>query len=220
MEKPVALLFDWDNTLVDSWQAIYTAFNATLEAMGHEPWDVARARAHIGPPADQAFPPLFGEDWRKAEKIYHSFFEQGSDKHRFAKPLPGAEQLLSAAAELDVFMAVISNKRGPNLRAEAAHLGWNRFFSLIVGAGDAQASKPDPAPMLFALTNTGIEPGANVWYIGDHHTDLLFARNSGCKAVLLNGHDLDQSLLAQMPPLYAFKGCTEFEGFLRENYLF
>jgi len=36
--RPKALLFDWDNTLVNTWPAIHDANNYTLVAMGHEPW--------------------------------------------------------------------------------------------------------------------------------------------------------------------------------------
>ncbi|PPR65951.1 MAG: hypothetical protein CFH03_00782, partial [Alphaproteobacteria bacterium MarineAlpha3_Bin2] len=36
--KPRAILFDWDNTLVDSWPTIIDALNVTLEAYGKTPW--------------------------------------------------------------------------------------------------------------------------------------------------------------------------------------
>jgi phosphoglycolate phosphatase len=38
---------------------------------------------------------------------------------------------------------VVSNKDGPFLRAEMAHLGWHGHFGAPVGAGDAAADKPD-----------------------------------------------------------------------------
>jgi phosphoglycolate phosphatase len=31
---PKAVIFDWDNTLVDSWPVIHHALNETLEAYG------------------------------------------------------------------------------------------------------------------------------------------------------------------------------------------
>ena len=36
--RPRALLFDWDNTLVDTWGAIHHALTVTFEAMGETPW--------------------------------------------------------------------------------------------------------------------------------------------------------------------------------------
>ena len=38
LTRPRAVLFDWDNTLVDSYGVIHIAINETLAAMGHETW--------------------------------------------------------------------------------------------------------------------------------------------------------------------------------------
>ncbi len=50
---------------------------------------------------------------------------------------------------------VVSNKAGKFLRAEVVHLGWSPHFGAVVGAGDARADKPDPAPILMALEQLG-----------------------------------------------------------------
>ena len=34
LRLPQAALFDWDNTLVDTWPVIHEAMNTTLSAMG------------------------------------------------------------------------------------------------------------------------------------------------------------------------------------------
>ena len=38
LTRPKAVLFDWDNTLVDSWAVIHAALNETLTAMDHPNW--------------------------------------------------------------------------------------------------------------------------------------------------------------------------------------
>ncbi|MEI6986480.1 MAG: hypothetical protein WCK65_10140 [Rhodospirillaceae bacterium] len=35
---PLAIIFDWDNTLVDSWECLHASINVTLVAMGQRPW--------------------------------------------------------------------------------------------------------------------------------------------------------------------------------------
>ena len=51
LERPDAVIFDWDSTLVDNWQAIADALNAALNAFGlpdltlREVRDRARASA-------------------------------------------------------------------------------------------------------------------------------------------------------------------------------
>lgn len=38
LRKPKAIIFDWDNTLVDSWPVIQHAIDHTMVEMGKEPW--------------------------------------------------------------------------------------------------------------------------------------------------------------------------------------
>ena len=47
LRRPRAILFDWDNTLVDNWAVIHTALNAALTAMGHTPWTFADTKRRV-----------------------------------------------------------------------------------------------------------------------------------------------------------------------------
>jgi phosphoglycolate phosphatase len=40
--RPQAILFDWDNTLVDSWATIHDALNFLMRAMDKPEWSMAR----------------------------------------------------------------------------------------------------------------------------------------------------------------------------------
>ena len=42
--KPRAILFDWDNTLVDSWTTINEAHNFLMRAMGMPEWSIEETR--------------------------------------------------------------------------------------------------------------------------------------------------------------------------------
>ena len=84
---------------------------------------------------------------------------------------------------------MVSNKTGPVLRREAAHLGWTGYFARLVGAGDAAADKPDAAPVDLALDGSGIVCGDAVWYVGDTAIDMECAANAGCVGVLLGALD-------------------------------
>ena len=66
MTAPKALLFDWDNTLVESWDAIHHALVVTFEAMGHEPWSLDETKARVRRSLRDAFPALFGTRWEEA----------------------------------------------------------------------------------------------------------------------------------------------------------
>src|SRR4051794_23008064 len=66
--SPTAVLFDWDNTLVDSWKTIFYAINKTLAAFGLEAWEEDFALSNIQYSGREVFPKLFGDRAKEAQK--------------------------------------------------------------------------------------------------------------------------------------------------------
>ena len=62
---PRAILFDWDNTLVESWGVIHEAMNLTLAAMGHPRWTREDTEARVRASLRDSFPLLFGERYHR-----------------------------------------------------------------------------------------------------------------------------------------------------------
>jgi phosphoglycolate phosphatase len=183
LRRPRAILFDWDNTLVDSWATIHEALNFLMRAMEKPEWSLAETHARVRLSLREAFPPIFGERWDEAREIYLGRFREiHLDR---LSPLPGREAMLRALAGQEMFLGVVSNKTGELLRREVAQLGWADFFGSIVGAGDATVDKPAREPVHLALAPSGVPAGADVWFVGDTAIDMECARNSGCVAVLL-----------------------------------
>jgi phosphoglycolate phosphatase len=212
--RPRALLFDWDSTLVDNWPSIEEAINTTLVAMGHAPWTAAETRARVRESMREAFPRLFGDRWEEARRI---FYETITARHLdHLRPLPGAGELLAELSAAGFYLGVVSNKTGTLLRREAAHLGWDRVFGRIVGAGDAARDKPDPAPVLLALEGSGLAPSEEIWFVGDTAIDMVCARNAGCLPVLVagQGHGIDDFSAA--PPAHEVSDCVELSALVRK----
>jgi phosphoglycolate phosphatase len=198
MTAPVAILWDWDNTLVDGWAAIEAGLNATFRAFAMPEWDRATVLARVRGSLRDTFPGMFGAEWERARDI---FYEEVRARHlTVLDPMPGAEEALAAAARIGP-QAVVSNKQGPLLRAEATHLGWDRHFGALVGAGDAARDKPDAAPLLMALDALGIRASDTVWYVGDTALDMQAARAAGCRAVLLGDAAHDGGIATAAPDI-------------------
>ena len=200
--NPRAIIFDWDNTLVDTFPIIRDALNTTLEAFGHSPWTMDETRRQVRRSARDSFPELFGNDWERAmELFYYRYYEVHTDK---LKIIPGATELIERLASKSMILSVVSNKRGDVLRAEAAHLGWTDYFNALVGASDAARDKPARDPVDLALSGTNIETGPDVWFIGDADIDLECAKNADCTAILIGA----QIRAADSP--YAARADMEF----------
>ncbi len=188
---PSYVIYDWDNTLVDAWPGVTAAMNVAFAAFAMPAWTEAETKARARRSLTEAFPPLFGPDWPRARDLFHAAYQ---DQHTATlRPLAGSAALIAGFPPAR--QAVVSNKTGRFLRAEAAHLGWTGSFTTLIGAGDAAADKPDAAPILLALQRLGAASdtarGAAVWYVGDTALDMQAARAAGVTAVLLGdaAHD-------------------------------
>lgn len=201
LARPRAILFDWDNTLVDTWLTIHEALNHVMAAMDKPPWTLAETRARVRLSLRESFPLHFGDRWEEARGIYLDRFS-AIHLERLT-PLTGSAEMVEALAGEGIFLGVVSNKTGALLRREADQLGWSRFFGRIVGAGDAIADKPDPAPVRMALEPSGVEAGSEVWFVGDTGVDIECASNAGCVSVLL-GSDLAAEELLRCTPHLTF----------------
>jgi phosphoglycolate phosphatase len=210
--RPRALLFDWDNTLVDTWDTIHQALVVTFTAMGREPWTLAETKLKVARSLRDAFPVLFGDRWEEARQLYlDSFVAVHLER---LKAMDGAPAMLEALAADGFHLGVVSNKTGNILRREADHLGWTRHFKRLVGAGDAALDKPHAAPMLLALDGSGIGV-KEAWYVGDTALDMECAKNAGCFGVLLGGRAIEEESFAQFPPDLHFPACEALVRYVR-----
>jgi phosphoglycolate phosphatase len=212
MTAPRALVFDWDNTLVDSWATIHEALVLTFTAMGHTPWTLDETKARVRHSLRDAFPALFGARWEEARELYLDRFT--AIHLARMTPITGVPELLEEISAAGLYAAVLSNKTGRILRREVEHLGWSAYFARLVGAGDASADKPDPAAMAMALEGTR-HAGAEVWYVGDTALDMECAARAGCVGVFLGEADPEDQGLARFPPARRFASIDELARSLR-----
>jgi phosphoglycolate phosphatase len=204
--RPSAIVFDWDNTLVDTWPTIHEALSVTLQAMGHKPWTFEETTARVRHSLRDSFPRMFGDRWTEARDIFYDAFERNHIAR--LEPIEGVAEMLEAIAATGVEMAVLSNKTGRYLRDEANHLGWTGYFGALVGAGDAERDKPERQALELALGSSVFVPGPDIWIIGDAGIDMEIAHRTDCVPVLLNRDDHDSTEFSDWPPLLVFNGCN------------
>jgi phosphoglycolate phosphatase len=216
--EPRTLIFDWDNTLVDTWEAIHHALSTTFQAMDMQPWTLEETRERVRRSAREAFPEIFGERSDAATTIFYETFAR--DHLDLLRPAPGAAEMLQALASAGYDLAIVSNKTGGYLRLEAEQLGWDRHFRRIVGATDAARDKPAPEAVLLALTGSPVSPrgGPEVWFIGDTDIDLACAHNSGCYPVLLRAQPPLPGEFGSAPPALHLDSCRALSELLIKSH--
>jgi phosphoglycolate phosphatase len=210
-QRPSVLLYDWDNTLVDGWAGIAAALNAAFREFGHPVWSVEDTRKRVRVSLRESFPVMFGDRWEHARDIFYQTLTVQHLEHVTA--MLGVPDVLEAGASWP--QGVVSNKAGHFLRREVTHLGWTRFFGSVIGAGDATADKPNPAPLHLALSQLGRPADLSVWYMGDTTLDMEAARAAGVTAVLIGNADHDGGVERAAPHLH-FHSAHDLRARLRD----
>ena len=200
MSFPHAIIFDWDNTLIDAWPCILDCYNRTFRHFQMPEWSLEEGKRNIARSLRDSFPSMFGDRWQEAREVYYQSF---ADVHldRLV-PFPDAEPMLKDLSDRGVYLGVVSNKLGKFLRLEADRPGWTPLFGALLGATDAVRDKPDPAPVVMALQPGGLQPGPKVWFVGDSAIDLQCAHQAGCTAVLLRPEPPTDAEFSAFPPTH------------------
>lgn len=184
MKQPKAVIFDWDNTLVDTWPHLQYASNVTLSAFKLNTWTLEETKANVHHSAREVFPKIFGDRAKEATEIYYKAYFSSLEKTGII-PIPGANDIINFLHNKGITLSIVSNKVNTNLRNEVKKLGWENYFTSIVGSLDAAKDKPHPEPVYFALKNCEISPSLhNVWFVGDSIVDIECAKNSNCLPIL------------------------------------
>ena len=171
------VLFDWDGTLIDSYDADASAYLAMFREMGI-PWGVKELTQHYSP------------DW------YAVYRAAGLPRHRWdaantawrkqyanhkPKLMAGARRVLARLARQHKLGLVTSGDRDRVTR-QLRKFSLTQLFAARVCSGDTERKKPHPQPLQMALKRMRLKPSTSV-YVGDSPQDIEMARRAGVFAI-------------------------------------
>jgi len=190
---PKAVIFDWDNTLVDTWPAITSALNKVRAIHGLETWTCDEARIKSAKALRETFPLWFGDDWENMRDVFYDHYNHVHIEQ--LRAMPGAYDLLQWLAEKGLPLFIVSTKKNVLLNLELQHLGWRDFFVSVYGSLDTPKDKPNRMPVDAALEKGGLKAdNPEVWFVGDAQSDVECALNSGCMPVMVSNLSYGQKI--------------------------
>lgn len=174
---PLAVLFDLDGTLIDSYHLYLEAYGRALEPiLGRRPGreEIAARR----PSAERRFL----EDWVGAEQVdachdalcRHYAELQGALVEGM---YDGVREMLVALSTAGYPLGIVTGK-GRRIWEITRPLLPAELFEVVVTEDDVDHPKPDPGGLLLATRSLAVEP-ARTLYVGDSHSDLAAARAAG-----------------------------------------
>jgi phosphoglycolate phosphatase len=175
----MAILFDWDGTIVDSVPALFET-------------DAAIAR-RLGLPFDrEIFKRTFSPNWRRkydamgvseaqvdeAVAVWSEMFDSGA-----MKPFPDVPGALRRLAERGHVLGIVTSGSRGSIRPQFARLGLDGILGVGVFGDDPVEGKPDAAPLLLALERAGGIAPSNAIYLGDALDDMRMAAAAGIRGI-------------------------------------
>ena len=188
------VLFDWDGTLLDSFEADAQAYSHMFHALGMS-WSMAMLKRHYSPNWHHVYRAarLPSARWDEADRLWMRFYK----KHQ-PEMQPGARQVLRAL-ERRFTLALVSSGSRSRVRRQLREHGVAEMFRAKVCSEDAPRRKPHPAPLRMALARLRIAPKVCV-YVGDAPEDIEMAHRAGVRAIgVLGGSPVPERLRAASP---------------------
>jgi HAD superfamily hydrolase (TIGR01509 family) len=203
------VLFDWDGTLIDSYEADASAYLAMFREMGI-PWGLEELARHYSPNWYRVYraAKLPRARWDDADRAWRAQYANHSPKL-----IAGARQVLERLRREHHLGLVTSGDRDRVTRQLRA-FRLTRLFGARVCSGDTAQKKPHPAPLRMALEKLRLEPAACV-YVGDSPEDLEMAKRAGVRAIAVLGPFPTEKRLRAARPDVLLESIRELPDVLR-----
>lgn len=202
------VLFDWDGTLLNSYEADAAAYLAMFREMGI-PWGLEELARHYSPNWYHVYraAKLPRARWDDADRAWRAQYA----KHR-PRLLAGARWVLSRLQGRHSLGLVTSGDRERVVR-QLHEFRLTQIFAARVCSGDTARKKPHPEPLRLALRQMELNPRACV-YVGDSAEDLEMARRAGVRAIAVLGPFPTEKRLRAARPELLLESIDELPGAL------
>lgn len=178
------ILFDFDGTLVNTNDVILASWQHTYRHyLGHE-MPVDHITSCFGEPLlltmEREFP---GVDPQESADVYRQFQLENADK--LVTIFPGIKELLADLKEAGYVLGIVTSRTRESALRYMDMFAITSYFSDLVTCDDTTVHKPNPEPILLAMSKLGASAEESIM-IGDSPFDIKCANNAGVDSVMVN----------------------------------
>jgi beta-phosphoglucomutase len=188
MPDQLAVIFDVDGVLTDSYQAHFQSWRRLFSDIDAE-FTEDQFRATFGRTNRDIFGELYGgqmddEEMRRLGDRKEAYYREIVSKT--FTPLPGAVELIDALHEAGFKLAVGSSGPPENIQLTLEKLGRANSFSARVTSRDVTRGKPDPQVFSLAAERLGLPP-SQCAVIEDAPQGIEAANRAGTTSIAVTG---------------------------------
>lgn len=174
------ILFDWDNTLVESRSSLVAAINEVLSRYGLRDWEFEKQKRDPNLSFKDNFIHIFGDDADDAYNQYREVYLRIMPN--MITVFPYVREVLELFVQKNIPMFIVSNKERILLEKEKDILLSEYVFQNVVCGHEAAHDKPHPIQILYALKDFCAEDDVtpeHFWMVGDSPMDSKAAIDAG-----------------------------------------
>ncbi len=205
-QQITTLLFDFDGTLANTNDLILSSFQHVLDS--HFPGRFQREDLlqFIGPTLHDTFSKIAPENTQQLIDEYREWNIANHDN--YVTEFEGVTDTLRKLYDLGLKMAVVSTKRRDMVEMGIDLLGLAPYFETVIGLNDVTKAKPDPEPLLLAMSRLG-SSAAESLMIGDNFHDILGGKNAGVRTAGVAWALKGEEYLQTFEPDYMLKHMSD-----------
>lgn len=214
MSNPYELVvFDWEGTISDTLGLVFHTVTAQARNLGFGEISPYEARKYVGLSLTQALRKLFPHLLlTQQEQLVQAVQSAMISKPTEVSLLPGAKEFIQQLHELNIDIAIASNKGQHSLQRALHITGLEHFFKVTRTAGQTPA-KPCPQMLEELMSVFGQEPSTTLM-IGDSPTDMEMATKIGVPAIGVDFYHQNDEALKDAGAIAVFDDYQQLAQFL------
>ncbi|MFB0506089.1 MAG: HAD family hydrolase [Thermodesulfobacteriota bacterium] len=219
-QKIKGVIFDLDETIIDSLAALTEAFNTGTREFGLEPVTGERI-AHfldeglrLGEMLLELYPSVFAEDGKRqvcGDVIRKAYSELEPQKVVLK---PGVRRTLQSLKERGVKIGIVTGRKSKGERKwlELRRLNIHQFVDAMVTGAEAPA-KPAPDGVTKCMKELGLSAEECV-FVGDSSIDIMAGKKAGVRTIAVCTGVAGKELLVEHGPDYVLDDMNSLLSYL------
>ena len=179
-------LFDFDGTLVDTFDSLTEVFDYSFRAIGIDGYTSELTKEFARKPIIYALN-YMGVELSQVPSFIEAINESldFDENIKTVKFYSEVHDVLLKLKKRGAKLGIVSSNSTYHIQRILEHLQVTELFDVVIGNSDYKNSKPDKEPVEVAIKRIGDIPLDKICYIGDSINDYLSGFRAGVDAYLL-----------------------------------
>ena len=206
MDKYKLLVFDWDQTLWNSWDLHVAGVWHAADLLGLARPPVKEIAPHYSMPIIRHIGEMFPDNTQAVYDLYQEFYR--TQMFKLGHLYEGVFDALASLKTRGYTMAVMSDKRGRYGTQEAADSNVEKLFDSLHFREEEGIYKPDARRLQVILDELEV-PAQESLVVGDSHVDVECAHNAKADSAAALWGSVNPTATLEQAPKYVWNSVDE-----------